>query len=127
MALDFSRAFYMPPPPPGSAEVRPAYPGLFDIVFVVGQGKAKTRLYGVRAILGVRSRVFQELLYGISAGFGSPQVPVAEILARAVPSLHGGGGASGAIGSSKSKNPNLLQVPEIEGPRFGKLLIGAPT
>ncbi len=70
----------------------------------------------------------QELLYGISTGFGSPQVPVAEILARAAPSLHhhgagaGGGGAAGAAGghhhgSSKSKNPNLLQVPEIEGPR----------
>lgn len=32
---------------------------LFDIVFLVGQSKQKTRLIGVRAILGVRSRVFQ--------------------------------------------------------------------
>ena len=47
---------------------------LFDITFIVGQGKNKVRLNGVRAILGVRSRVFQEILYGISTGFGSPQV-----------------------------------------------------
>lgn len=33
---------------------------LFDVVFLVGQSKQKvTRLIGVRAILGVRSRVFQ--------------------------------------------------------------------
>lgn len=32
---------------------------LFDVVFMVGQSKQKTRLIGVRAILGVRSRVFQ--------------------------------------------------------------------
>lgn len=32
---------------------------LFDIVFLVGQSKQKTRLIGVRAILAVRSRVFQ--------------------------------------------------------------------
>ena len=47
---------------------------LFDVAFLVGNGKKKVRLFGVRAILGVRSRVFQELLYGISTGFGSPQV-----------------------------------------------------
>ena len=29
---------------------------LFDVTFLVGQGKTKTRLFGVRAILGVRSR-----------------------------------------------------------------------
>ena len=29
---------------------------LFDVTFLVGQGKTKTRLLGVRAILGVRSR-----------------------------------------------------------------------
>jgi hypothetical protein len=29
---------------------------LFDVSFNVGQGKNKTKLYGVRAILGVRSR-----------------------------------------------------------------------
>lgn len=32
---------------------------LFDVVFLVGQQKAKARFCGVRAILGVRSRVFQ--------------------------------------------------------------------
>lgn len=32
---------------------------LFDVVFLVGQSKQKARLIGVRAILGVRSRVFQ--------------------------------------------------------------------
>ena len=29
---------------------------LFDVTFMVGQGKIKTKLFGVRAILGVRSR-----------------------------------------------------------------------
>ena len=87
---------------------------LFDITFLVGQGKVKAKLFGVRAILGVRSRVFQELLYGISTGFGSPQVPVAELLARAVPSLHA---PSGSSGGSKQKSSQFLQVPEIEGPR----------
>lgn len=37
---------------------------LFDVVFLVGQSKQKvTRLIGVRAILGVRSRVFQVSKY----------------------------------------------------------------
>ena len=67
------------------------------------------------------------MLYGISAGFGSPQVPVAEILARAVPLLHGdaggggagGGGGGGAAGTrpKSAKSSNFLQVPEVEGPR----------
>ncbi|MCL4136096.1 UNVERIFIED_CONTAM: hypothetical protein GTU68_001309 [Idotea baltica] len=82
---------------------------LFDIVFVVGTGKEKMKLYGVRAILGVRSRVFQELLYGFSAGFGSPQVSVADILARAVPAIHSP--------THKPKSSNFLQVPDIETPR----------
>jgi len=54
------------------------------------------------------SRVFQEMLYGISTGFGSPQVPVAELLARAVPTLHS---------PPKHKSSNFLQVPDIESPR----------
>ena len=53
-------------------------------------------------------RVFQEMLYGISTGFGSPQVPVAEILARAAPS---------PPTAPKPKSSNFLQVPDIEGPR----------
>lgn len=32
---------------------------LFDVVFLVGQSKQKARFIGVRAILAVRSRVFQ--------------------------------------------------------------------
>ncbi len=117
MAKDFSKAFVFTKdgsvPTGGTGN-------LYDVCFLVGQGKNKTRLYGVRAILGVRSRVFQELLYGISTGFGSPQVPVAEILARAVPSLHGGAGAGGigsGVSGSKQKSSNFLQVPEVEGPR----------
>ena len=42
--------------------------------YSLSQGNNKKKLYGVRAILGVRSRVFQEMLYGISTVFGSPQV-----------------------------------------------------
>ena len=72
MAKDFAKAFYISPevtmlglPPPTN---------VFDITFIVGNGRDRVKLYGVRAILGVRSRVFQELLYGIQTGFGSPQV-----------------------------------------------------
>lgn len=36
---------------------------LFDVVFLVGQSKQKARFIGVRAILGVRSRVFQVYKY----------------------------------------------------------------
>ncbi|KAK3855003.1 hypothetical protein Pcinc_038565 [Petrolisthes cinctipes] len=82
---------------------------LFDVTFLVGASKEKYKLYGVRAILGVRSRVFQEMLYGFSTGFGSPQVSVADILARAVPTLHSP--------SHKPKSSNFLQVPDIETPR----------
>ena len=55
------------------------------------------------------SSVFQEMLYGFSTGFGSPQVSVADILARAVPTLHSP--------SHKPKSSNFLQVPDIESPR----------
>ncbi|KAH1026856.1 hypothetical protein HUJ05_000469 [Dendroctonus ponderosae] len=84
---------------------------LFDVSFMVGQSKPKTKLVGVRAILGVRSRVFQEMLYGIQTGFGSPQVPVAEILARPAPTLlH-------SPQQSRPKSSNFLQVPDMESPR----------
>ncbi|CAL1271771.1 unnamed protein product [Larinioides sclopetarius] len=43
---------------------------LCDVIFNVGQGKEKTRVYAVRAILGVRSRVFLEMLYGFTTGYG---------------------------------------------------------
>lgn len=70
----------------------------------------QTKFIGVRAILGVRSRVFQEMLYGIQTGFGSPQVPVAELLARPVPTLL-------SPQQSRPKTSNFLQVPDIESPR----------
>ncbi|XP_065344510.1 uncharacterized protein rsh isoform X2 [Cloeon dipterum] len=100
LAKDFTR-FFLNTEPNNNAM-------MFDVSFLVGQSKQKVRFIGVRAILGVRSRVFQEILYGISTGFGSPQVPVAEILARAVPSLHS---------PQKPKSSNFLQVPDIETPR----------
>ena len=102
MAKDFGKAF---------VKTHPEINNLFDVTFLVGdKGKSKKKLFGVRAILGVRSRVFQEMLYGISTVFGSPQVPVAELLARPVPTLH-----SPSVHGKKSSN--FLQVPEIEAPR----------
>jgi len=100
LAKDFAKVFLNMEPPAM----------LFDVTFLVGQSKSKMKLFGVRAILGVRSRVFQEMLYGICTGFGSPQVPVAELLARAAPTLHSPGG-------QRNKSSNFLQVPDIESPR----------
>ncbi|KAL9885334.1 rap GTPase activating protein radish isoform 2-T2 [Glossina fuscipes fuscipes] len=80
---------------------------LFDVVFLVGQSKQKARFIGVRAILGVRSRVFQEMLYGIQTGFGSPQIPVAEIFARPAPSLV-------SPQNQKPKSNNYLTVPDSD-------------
>lgn len=57
------------------------------------------------------NRVFQEMLYGISTGFGSPQMPVAELLARGLPSLP-------SQQHQKAKSSNFLQVPDIETPRL---------
>ena len=102
LAKDFSRCFL------NTDENMAVNASLFDVTFLVGQSKQKVKFVGVRAILGVRSRVFQELLYGIQAGFGSPQVPVAELLARPVPPLHS---------QQKPKSSNFLQVPDIETPR----------
>lgn len=50
------------------------------------------------------------MLYGISTGFGSPQMPVAELLARGLPSLP-------SQQQQKAKSSNFLQVPDIETPR----------
>lgn len=50
------------------------------------------------------------MLYGIQTGFGSPQVPVAELLSRPVPTLM-------SPHSSRGKSSNFLQVPEYESPR----------
>lgn len=53
LAKDFTKVFLNEDPS------RMQHAQLFDIVFMVGQSKQKTRLIGVRAILAVRSRVFQ--------------------------------------------------------------------
>lgn len=107
LAKDFTRVFLnMEPSCLQNAQ-------LFDVVFMVGQSKQKTRFIGVRAILGVRSRVFQEMLYGIQTGFGSPQVPVAELLARPAPTLM----SPQSGGAHKGKSSNFLQVPDLESPR----------
>ncbi|XP_011882633.1 PREDICTED: uncharacterized protein LOC105570208 isoform X1 [Vollenhovia emeryi] len=103
LAKDFTRVFLN-----NSANVT-LNTSLFDVSFLVpGQQKQKVRFIGVRAILAVRSRVFQEMLYGIQAGFGSPQVPVAELLARPAPTL---------LSPQKPKSSNFLQVPDMESPR----------
>ncbi|XP_011882634.1 PREDICTED: uncharacterized protein LOC105570208 isoform X2 [Vollenhovia emeryi] len=102
LAKDFTRVFLN-----NSANVT-LNTSLFDVSFLVpGQQKQKVRFIGVRAILAVRSRVFQEMLYGIQAGFGSPQVPVAELLARPAPTL---------LSPQKPKSSNFLQVPDMESP-----------
>lgn len=49
----------------------------------------------------------QEMLYGIQTGFGSPQVPVAELLARPAPTLL-------SPQNYRPKSSNFLQVPDIE-------------
>lgn len=53
LAKDFTRVFLNIEP----SCIQNAH--LFDVVFLVGQSKQKARFIGVRAILGVRSRVFQ--------------------------------------------------------------------
>lgn len=50
------------------------------------------------------------MLYGIQTGFGSPQVPVAELLARPAPTLL-------SPQNLRPKSSNFLQVPDIESPR----------
>ncbi|XP_031831114.1 rap GTPase activating protein radish isoform X2 [Nomia melanderi] len=81
---------------------------LFDVTFFVsGYQKQRVKFIGVRAILAVRSSVFQEMLYGIQPGFGSPQVPVAEMLARPAPTL---------LSPQKPRSSNFLQVPDMETP-----------
>ena len=50
LAKDFTRMFV------NNEENTINNASLFDVVFLVGQSKQKTKLIGVRAILGVRSR-----------------------------------------------------------------------
>ncbi|XP_065311271.1 uncharacterized protein rsh isoform X1 [Dermacentor albipictus] len=78
---------------------------LCDVVFNVGQGKDKTKVYAVRAILGVRSRVFLEMLYGFSTGFGLGVTGTADTPSK-------------VVSPSGPKSSNYLQVPDIhESPR----------
>ena len=50
LARDFTRAFqYL-------SNGRKVTSSIFDVTFIVGTGKNKTKISGVRAILGVRSR-----------------------------------------------------------------------
>ena len=49
LARDFTKAFQYP-------KSQELVPNFFDITFIVGQGKVKTKLKGVRALMGVRSR-----------------------------------------------------------------------
>ncbi|XP_012275503.1 uncharacterized protein LOC105697084 [Orussus abietinus] len=108
LALDFTKAFL------NNEANSILNANLFDVTFLVykpnksGQQKEKVRFIGVRAILGVRSRVFQEMLYGIQTGFGSPQVSVADLLAKPAPTL---------LNAPTTKNTNFLQVPDRESPR----------
>ncbi|XP_076398161.1 rap GTPase activating protein radish isoform X1 [Megachile rotundata] len=103
LAKDFTKVFL------NNQENTALNANLFDVSFLVpGQKKQKVRFTGVRAILAVRSRVFQEMLYGIQTGFGSPQVPVAELLARPAPAL---------LSPKKPRSSNFLQVPDMESPR----------
>ena len=91
---------------------------LFDVTFLVGQSKEKEKVYGIRAILGVRSRVFQEMLYGIQTGLGSAQVPVVDILSRPAPVLL-------SPKNVKSKN-NFLQVPGSDSTTRPKSVPNSP-
>ncbi|XP_076752653.1 rap GTPase activating protein radish isoform X1 [Xylocopa sonorina] len=103
LAKDFTKVFL------NNQENTTLNASLFDVCFLVhGPHKQKVKFFGVRAILAVRSRVFQEMLYGIQAGFGSPQVPVAELLARPAPTL---------LSPQKPRSSNFLQVPDVESPR----------
>ncbi|XP_064470876.1 uncharacterized protein LOC135385474 isoform X2 [Ornithodoros turicata] len=76
---------------------------LCDVVFNVGQSRDKSKVFAVRAILGVRSRVFLEMLYGFSTGFGP---------------CTSGDPASKVVSPSGHKSSNFLQVPDMhEAPR----------
>ncbi|GBL74425.1 Signal-induced proliferation-associated 1-like protein 1 [Araneus ventricosus] len=86
---------------------------LCDVIFNVGQGKEKTRVYAVRAILGVRSRVFLEMLYGFTTGYGPCMVAQGDPQRK-----------DSLLGSIKSSN--FLQVPPHDTVR-SKTPTASPT
>ena len=55
LAKDFTRAFQYPTI---GWSAKMTLSSIFDVTFMVGTGKNKTKLSGVRAILGVRSRYY---------------------------------------------------------------------
>ena len=55
LAKDFTKAFHIGETHPKNA--------LYDVTFLAGTGKEKTKLFGVRAILGVRSRSVTNVLF----------------------------------------------------------------
>ncbi|XP_055930651.1 uncharacterized protein LOC129960928 isoform X2 [Argiope bruennichi] len=87
---------------------------LCDVIFNVGQGKEKTRVYAVRAILGVRSRVFLEMLYGFTTGYGPCMVAQGESQRK-----------DSIFGSIKSSN--FLQVPDPHDTVRSKAPSSSPT
>ncbi|XP_023244034.1 uncharacterized protein LOC111641977 [Centruroides sculpturatus] len=76
---------------------------LCDVIFNVGQGKEKTKVYAVRAILGIRSRVFLEMLYGFTTGYGPSSGP-----------------SDSSYKTEAPKSSNFLQVPDIHEPPRNK-------
>ncbi|CAM1314793.1 Uncharacterised protein g6651 [Pycnogonum litorale] len=105
LAKDFAKAF------------KPEKTPLFDIVFNVGTGKEKSKVFAARAILAVRSRVFQEMLYGI-AGYGTPQ--------SAVDAL-GTGVNPNTSTSATAQSSNFLQVPQLMEPPRQKSAPNSPV
>lgn len=61
-------------------------------------------------VLSLCPSLIQEMLYGIQTGFGSPQIPVAEIFARPAPSLV-------SPQNQKPKSNNYLTVPDSDSIR----------
>ncbi|XP_054722058.1 uncharacterized protein LOC129231720 [Uloborus diversus] len=86
---------------------------LCDVIFNVGQGKEKTRVYAVRAILGVRSRVFLEMLYGFTTGYG--------------PCIVAGTDQRKDSISLSVKSSNFLQVPDPHESVRSKTPSSSPT
>lgn len=85
---------------------------LCDVVFHVGPGKDKTKHYAVRSLLAVRSRVFQEMLYGISNRIGSVQC-TQDVVSK-------------ALANTKMAKSNFLQVPDVNEPARHKSAPSSP-